>query len=198
MKTPARFARREGGVSMIEMLVTLIILMIGLLGVAGLMAKSQQAEMESYQRVQALVLLRDMAARINANRKVASCYAITTDTTNGTPYLGVGAAAAAACATGTAAEQARADEDLAAWSNSLAGVGESVGGSNVGAMVGGRGCISYDATDQTYLISVAWQGMGSSSAPPASLTCAKTATSLYGGEARRRVVSLTVRMANLL
>lgn len=198
MKISGHFARREAGVSMIEMLVTLIILMVGLLGVAGLMAKSQQAEMEAYQRVQALVLLRDMAARINANRKVASCYAITTDTTNGTPYLGVGAAAAAACASGTTAEQQRADQDLAAWSDSLAGTGESAGGSNIGAMVGGRGCVSYDAADQTYLISVAWQGLGPTAAPPASLSCAKTTTSLYGGEARRRVVSLTVRMANLL
>lgn len=185
---------------MIEMLVTLLILMVGLLGVAGLMAKAQQAEMESYQRVQALVLLRDMAARINANRQVASCYAITTDTATGTPYLGVGSAAPAACATGTdVTAQAQADADLAAWSDALAGAGESsAGGTNVGAMVGGRGCISYDAADQTYLISVVWQGLGATTPPPASLSCAKTPATLYGNEARRRVVSLTLRMATLL
>ena len=184
---------------MIEMLVTLLILMIGLLGVAGLMAKAQQAEMESYQRVQALVLLRDMAARINSNRKVASCYAITTDTVNGTPYLGTGAAAAAACGAGADVnQQVRADQDLAAWSASLSGAGEAAGGTNIGAMIGGRGCISYDAADQTYLISVVWQGLGATTPPPASLSCAKTGASLYGSESQRRVVSLTVRMATLL
>ncbi|MDP2155736.1 MAG: type IV pilus modification protein PilV, partial [Sulfuricella sp.] len=61
--------RRERGFGMIEVLVSLFILLTGLLGLAGLLARSQQAEMESYQRAQALVLLQDMVARINANRK---------------------------------------------------------------------------------------------------------------------------------
>lgn len=199
MKMSRRNPRTQRGVSMIEMLVTMLILMVGLLGVAGLSAQAQRAEMESYQRVQAILLMRDMASRINANRKVASCYAITTDTATGLPYLGVGAAAAAACATGTTEQKARADADLAAWSASLAGAGEAVAGSNIGVMVGGRGCISYDATDQLFLVSVAWQGVGATTPPPATLTCAKTGgASLYGSESQRRVVSMTLRMATLL
>ena len=39
--------------------------------------RAQQAEVESYQRAQALVLLQDMVDRINANRKTAGCYAFT-------------------------------------------------------------------------------------------------------------------------
>ncbi|MGE5027346.1 MAG: prepilin-type N-terminal cleavage/methylation domain-containing protein, partial [Betaproteobacteria bacterium] len=50
---------RNAGFSMIEILVTLVILLIGLLGLAGLITRSQQAEMESYQRAQALILLQD-------------------------------------------------------------------------------------------------------------------------------------------
>jgi type IV pilus assembly protein PilV len=45
-----------------------------------------------------------------------------------------------------------------------------------------------------YTVSVAWQGMSSTAAPPAALTCG---TGLYGNEALRRVVSTTVRVANL-
>ncbi|CAG4882565.1 Type IV fimbrial biogenesis protein PilV [Georgfuchsia toluolica] len=185
----------QQGVSMIEMLVTMVILMIGLLGVAGLMAQSQRAEMESYQRVQANVIVRDMVSRMNANRKVASCYV----TTGMTPaYLGTGAGtvAASACTTvGTAQERAMAVQDMNAWSNLLAGAGESAGGTNTGAMIGGRGCVSFDAATNTYMVSVAWQGVGLTTTPPASLPCA---ANLYSNEAQRRVVSLTIEMATLL
>lgn len=183
---------RPQGVSLIEMMVTVAILMIGLLGVAGLMAQSQRAEMESYQRVQANVIIRDMVSRINTNRKAAACYV----TTGMTPaYLGVGAGAIPACVTGSVSEQARAVQDMTDWSSLLAGAAESAGGTNTGAMIGGRGCVSFDAVTNTYLVSVAWQGVGITSPPPASLPCA---TGLYGNEAQRRVVSLTVELATLL
>ncbi|MFJ1257019.1 hypothetical protein [Cupriavidus sp. CuC1] len=74
---------------------------------------SQRAEIESYQRAQALILLQDMAERINANRSAAGCYAITTDTVNGLPYLGTGAAAALPCALGTVQAYTLANSDLA-------------------------------------------------------------------------------------
>ena len=56
---------------MIEVLVTLVILVFGLLGLAGLQSRAQVAETESYQRTQALVLVRDMADRLSANRAAA-------------------------------------------------------------------------------------------------------------------------------
>ena len=61
----------QAGYLMIEVLITMFILAVGLLGVVGLQARAQQAETDSYQRTQALVLLRDMAARINANHEQA-------------------------------------------------------------------------------------------------------------------------------
>jgi hypothetical protein len=42
-----------------------------------------------------------------------------------------------------------------------------MGGSNLGAMVGGRGCVEDLGGDQ-YLVTIAWQGMGPVSAPPAA------------------------------
>lgn len=180
------YRRLETGISMIEVLVTLVILLVGLLGLAGLMLQSQRSEMESYQRVQALVLLQDMVGRINGNRKVASCYA----TTGLNPaYLGTGGAAAPACAAGTADQNARAQQDMTDWSALLTGAAES--GSS-GAMIGGRGCITYAAGVAT--VSVAWQGIGASSAPPASQTCGQ---GQYGNESMRRVVVMPIQFANL-
>src|SRR4051812_34767512 len=71
------------GFTMIEVLVSLFIVTLGLLGLAALQAKAQQAELESYQRAQALVLVQDMVDRINANRKTAGCYAFTPLPDNG-------------------------------------------------------------------------------------------------------------------
>jgi len=185
---------QNAGFGMIEVLVTLIILLAGLLGLAGLLTLGQQAEMESYQRAQALVLLEDMADRINANRKVALCYGNTTpDPATGTSYLGSAATSVPACALGTTQQNATAVADLAAWDSALKGSAEKQGGSNVGVMIGARGCISRTATD-TYLVSVAWQGLNPTFAPVAGLGCAKDQ---YGLETQRRVVSTTLRIANL-
>src|SRR4051794_29475565 len=68
----------QGGATLIEVLVSLLILMVGLLGLVGVMIQSQRGQLESYQRVQALLLAQDMAARLNANKTVASCYVMAT------------------------------------------------------------------------------------------------------------------------
>lgn len=201
--------QKQMGTTLLEVLVSLVILMVALLGLAGLQAQGQRSEMESYQRIQAMVLLQDMAGRINANRKVASCYAFTTNAAAGTPYLGVSATAApAACIAGTASENAQVAADLTAWSQALNGAAEVAAGANVGAMIGARGCISYDATTALtnpttatviagtgiYTLSVSWQGLGATAV--STPNCAK---GLYGAnDAMRRTVSLTMRMASLL
>lgn len=187
---------RQGGVGMIEVLVTLIILLIGLLGLAGLMLQSQRAEIESYQRIQALVLLQDMAGRINTNRAVAPCYAVTTDAANGTPFLGYNSSIATpTCTTGTAEQNARAITDMQDWNALLIGNAEQIGTTTrVGAMVEARGCVTFDAVTGIYTVTVAWRGMDNTSTPVAGLVCAKDQ---YGDERLRRVVSTTLRIANL-
>ena len=57
-----------------------------------------------------------------------------------------------------------------------------------------RGCVTADGGD-VYTVSVAWQGMSPTAAPPAALTCG---TGQYGSsDALRRVVSVTLRVATL-
>lgn len=192
--------RRQDGFSMIEVLVTMVILMLGLLGLAGLMIASQRAEVEAYQRAQALLLLQDISGRINVNRRVALCYAVTTDTANGTPYLGTGGAPPSGCALGTITADNLANNDLSAWSDLLQGAAETFkdsGGTinKAGAMVGARGCISFDTASNTYMLSIAWQGVAPTTAPISSLNCGK---GLYGNEKLRRVISLPLQIANLV
>lgn len=193
MRSAYKF-RAANGFSMIEVLVTLVILLLGLLGLVGMMLMSQRAEMESYQRSQALLLLQDMVGRINVNRKVAPCYAFTTDSTGGTPYLGVGSSTLPTCSLGTAQAYTLANDDFAAWDSLLKGSAETVGSTSLGAMIGARGCVSFDAATGVYLVSIAWMGNSKTAAPPASLGCG---TGLYGDEAQRRVVSSDLKIANL-
>lgn len=175
----------ERGTSLIEVLVTIVILAIGLLGLAGLQVRLQSSEMEAYQRAQALVLLNDMASRIAMNRNSAATY----DT--GTTPLG----GTAACPTTTATRQ---QLDAGQWCNALKGAGETLGGNNVGAMVGGRGCVE-NLGGNEYLVTIAWQGMTPISAPLP--TCGKdlydTAGSNCTGDRCRRVMTTVVRIGNL-
>lgn len=186
---------------MIEILVSIMIMTIGLLGLAALQARAQQAELESYQRAQALVLLQDMADRINTNRQAAGCYAITPLPDNGTVFVGSGATSVPPCpgAYGTAQTQAQARTDLTEWDGNLKGAAEALSGNQVGAMIGARGCISYDTsvTPNVYRVSVAWQGMSPTVDPSSvdpTLSCAK---GNYGTDLQRRVISYSFPMACL-
>lgn len=205
---------RTAGFTMIEVLVSLLIIVLGLLGLAGLQARIQQAEFESYQRTQALVLLHDMVDRINVNRINAQCFALTNAGT-GTPFLGVGSGAPPACGAGTAAENASATAAMAEWDALLKGAAEVKGGTQVGAMVDARGCVSYDAASEfldsvlapiagtgVYTVAVAWQGTVETAAPTmineaGASQAVNCANNLYGAEGFRRVVTATFRMARL-
>ena len=185
---------------MIEVLVSIVIIAVGLLGLAGIQARAQQAELESYQRAQALILLQDMVDRINANRKTAGCYAFTPLPDNGSTFAGTGAAApTCAGAFGTTQTRAQADADLAAWHNLLVGAAEALGANQVGAMIGARGCVTLDTTvnPNIYRVSVAWQGMTPTVNPTSvdpNLSCA---TGQFGSDLQRRVISVSFPLACL-
>jgi len=193
--------RKNTGFSMIEVLITIVILMIGLLGLAGLQTKALTAQMEAYQRSQALILLKDMASRIEANRINADHY-LTYGTPRGT---GFNSSAVLDCS-----GLAGSNLDLCEWHNALLGAAETQSGANVGAMIGARGCITRTVALATgvpaqYLIAVAWQGLNSTAAP--STTVAQPITCGTGqykdttgtvNEALRRVVALPVNIAYLL
>lgn len=173
----------NAGFSMIEVLISIVIIMVGLLGLAGLQVKAFTVQMESYQRSQALTLLKDMSGRMEANRKNAASYVIDLNPAASCPAVGVTTAAM----------------DINYWCNALLGAAETLGGVNVGAMIGARGCITEVMAPATgvpaqYLIEVAWQGLSSTAVP--TLTCGQDE---YGpNDALRRVIAIPVNIANLL
>jgi type IV pilus assembly protein PilV len=201
----------QSGFTILEVLVALIIILLGLLGLAGLQARAQQAEVESYQRAQALVVLQDIVDRINANRATAPCFAVTTS--SGKPYLGSTGAdhvgTVSCTATGTAAD-APATQSIDALDAALQGVAEATSAGNVGAMTGARACIALDPgavappTPDTYTVAVAWQGMTDTVAPsvPAGSStglanAVACGTNLYGAETKRRVIWTTLSIGRL-
>lgn len=193
MKRRVACRRQQAGVSLIEVLVTLFVLLVGLLGVAGLTLRSQHASMESFQRNQAIFLVQDMVGRINANRSVADCYAIS-DATSGLPYAGVGAATLPSCSAGSVTAYTQANADIAEWNALLQGATVvNDGGDTVGAMIGARGCVMRIASNR-YLVSVVWQGLDATAAPGTGVVCGQ---GLYGDEALRRVVMVPIRIADL-
>ena len=180
---------------MIEVLVTMVIIALGLLGMAGLQMRLQSSEMESYQRTQALMLLDDLRHRLETNRLGAANYA-------------VGASVATPVGAGmtcpvTDAGSTRTEVDLKEWCEALQGAAESAGGSKVGAMVGGRGCVEDLGGGpfgvRQYRVAVAWQGLTPISVPVE--TCGAGAYNIAGtgcqGDLCRRVVSTVIRIANL-
>lgn len=174
---------------MIEVLVTIVILAIGLLGLAGLQIRLQLSEVEAYQRAQAMILLEDMANRVAVNRNFAASYVTGSNAPLGTNM---------SCPTTVATQQQR---DAGQWCRALQGAAEKSGTSNVGTMIGGRGCVQ-DMSNSTYLVTVAWQGLAPVSAPPAGVACGKD---LYDGatgsacthDRCRRAVTTLVRIAPL-
>jgi len=192
MRHSARNPVGNRGFTLIEVLVAMLIVLLGLLGLAGLQAAAHQAETESYQRAQAIILLNDMLERINANRYAAGCFAFS-DATTGVPYLGTVDAnhfTPVNCALGP--NPAGALSAMNEWDQSLQGAAEVSGGASAGAMTGARGCVSFDATTNTYTVAVAWQGLSDLFVPV--VNCANGA---YGPETMRRLVWTTLQIANL-
>lgn len=174
---------RIRGVTMIEVLITIVILTIGLLGVAGLQARMQLAEVESYHRSHAIVLLQDIVARVAANRRNAMNYVTATP-------LGTGNALQNCIGlTGSAL-------DLCQWNNALLGAAAtSSGGQQVGAMIGARGCISnVSATmPREFTVAVAWQGV----TPTVASTATTCGQGLYGNEQTRRALVARIKIGCL-
>lgn len=154
-------ARRSRGVTMLEVLIAIVILTIGLLGVAGMQAQMQNAEVEAYQRAQAIVLLQDMVDRINSNRRNAASY-VTVEPLGTDSVIDCTAPATVAA------------RDQCTWDAALRGAAETAGGVQLGAMNGARGCISNPVAvmPRQVVVAVAWQGV-SPTAVPGGTDCGK-------------------------
>jgi len=188
MLSPASLRYRSGGFTLLEVLISIVILAFGLLGLASLQGSVHLAEVESYQRAQALLILQDFTDRIRtADPEGASAYV-----TNPIP-LGTGDGMPSDCSGSTGT-----DRDKCEISQSLKGAAETKAGVNVGAMLGGRACVEQiQAADDSagvclagiYRITVAWQGMNPTTSP--TLACAQ---GVYGDDRLRRAVSTIVTL----
>jgi type IV pilus assembly protein PilV len=178
---------RSRGVTMIEVLVALLILTIGLLGVAGLQARMQTAEIEAFQRAQAIVLLQDMVDRINATRVNAASYA------TGSVTLGTGSTLSC-----PAAPTDVMGKDKCEWSAALTGATETKATVKIGAMNEARGCITVPVTTmpREVVVAVVWQGIASTISPTYT-TCGQ-GNAAYGSDDKlRRALVARVKIACL-
>ena len=191
--------RLMAGFAMVEAMVTVIVVAFGLLGVAGLVSRSFVAEVEGTQRTQALLLLQDMATRIEANRANVASYVTgntgvtgyVTTTTGGTTTTSVVVCSPTA---------PLADRDRCEWSLLLAGANEQVDTRNAGVLVGAIGCIyEIDAFNRIYAVSIAWQGMSAGPAPIVNNNFPPNGCgqNLFGNENQRRVMTMPVRIGTL-
>ena len=187
------YRARLMGFSMIEVLVTIVIISIGLLGVAGMHARVSVMEMESYQRSQALVLLDDIDSRVRALRGDLTG---PLNQTSGPVIVGPGGTSGynpsspADCYGKMGAEL-----QVCQWAAALNGAAEKVAGSNVGAMLGARGCIfrvppsptlsPSDPIAEFYLV-VVWQGLAATADPDAGTYAADCASGIAFGAGLRR------------
>lgn len=187
--------RSQRGFTLLEVLVTIVILAFGLLGLVGLQTKMQMSEAEAYQRAQATLLLADMANRMAANRTTVSQYGADATTVT----LGTNVDDTTNCAVTTAGPA----HDMCEWSQALKGAAEVKGTTNVGAMLGARGCIQRiqapdtpTCTPAIYRVTVAWQGLTPTVAP--ALTCGQSVANFYGSnDALRRAIPIDVVMPQL-
>jgi len=187
---------------MMEVLVTMVIVAFGLLGMAGLQSRMQTAEVEAYQRAQALVLLNDMANRIMTNRAAAISGSSTTDyeTASAIGADNVDGSGNSTCATDFSGTS-QMTVDKRDWCNALQGAAEATGSTKQGAMIGARGCVGSLGNNE-FMVTVAWQGLVPLVSPPSSVTCGSgnynSATSSgCVNDLCRRVVTTVVRIAAL-
>ena len=174
--------KSQEGTSMMEVLVSIVIVVVGLLGLAGLQSHAALGEAEAYQRAQAVILVKDMVDRINAQRLQADAFA--NGIVQGTDL------AVDDCTTKTGALR-----DLCEWSNTLLGAAEVLNGNKVGAMTDARGCVNkvVAVKPEVYEVAVVWQGITPSKAPATSC-----GAGLYGDDRYRRAMVTQVRIGCLM
>lgn len=171
----------QSGAAMIEVLVSLLIVAIGIMGMFGMQTQATVSQMESYQRAQALILVKDMTQRMEANRQQIAAY-VAND-------IGVGAPGDCSAQPTTAAR------DLCEWGELLQGSAEALSGTKVGAMIAARGCITQPdplGAPNVYMVAVVWQGLRETGAPGAA--CGKDA---YSSEKARRAATSVIQISVL-
>jgi len=151
--------RRDGGFSLVEVLVALLVLAIGLLGLAALQAQGLRFNHDAFVRTQATHLAYDIVDRMRVNNTNVAAYT--------------------AADTGTACDPlvAGAAMDLNCWYRGLAA-----------SIPGGTGLITANATANFYDVTIRWIdrtprdfGGGIVQAPASLLQCNAIAGNFWDG-----------------
>jgi type IV pilus assembly protein PilV len=202
--------KHDAGFTLIEILVTIVVLALGLLGVVGMQARASATEFESYQRGQALALVRDMQSRLLSSRGVLPGYLDkSVSASDGSVYFGNGANAtnfadaAGNCPVPVAGDAlAIAKHQMCTWGQELLGASVKEGANAIGAMVGARGCLvpvvppQQNALADVYVV-VVWQGVETRAEPAAASAIGRCAGAENFGQGLRRGVSVRVMVPNL-
>ena len=168
---------RQGGFSMIEVLITLVVTAFGLLGLAGFVTRTTAVSVDAMQRARAAALLADMGNRIQNNKANAGSY-VTGNVQGET--------------TQTCAVAMGASRDLCEWNNLLAGANDALT-SGASQALTYRGCITQPTPgDPLYVVTVAW-GATLIGVTPADGCAAGS----FGNDTNRRVIRTQVRIATL-
>jgi type IV pilus assembly protein PilV len=187
---------KSRGFTLIEVLITIVILSVGLLGLATLQTTTLNNQLESNQRAQALFLVEDMANRIRANAIAAKAGVASGfgEYAEGDDY---GLTTPVGSCTNAGTYDTVAKRDICEWELALAGSGVTLGGDDLGSILGARGCIEHipGSTDGETIIrvTIAWQGLSETRAPASNCGLDQ-----YGDDKLRRTATLDTVLANLI
>ena len=148
--------RQAAGFTLIEVLVTFLVVTVGLLGLAALQAQTLKEQLESYQRLEASMLVSNMATRIRLNPVAAAVTGYPAGSSYGASTRPVD------CST------TRALADICEWHDLIQGSSVTNSGASVGAPLSARGCLSAPVTTGdgvVITVAVAWQGLSPSNEP---------------------------------
>ena len=131
MMSTAPAARRQGGFTLVEILVTVVLISVGLLGIAALQLTTLRGNQEAYVRSQASVLSADILDRMRANPDAFR---------NGDYDIDFN---------GTGNSSTRAGEDLNDWQ-------ETINRTLPGGTEAAAGRIERDALTQIVTVTIRW------------------------------------------
>lgn len=188
---------RQGGLSMIEVLVAVAILSIGLLGTAALQVQSKRANLGSVERTLASMLIHDMFERMRANPDAYDTYLTQLDASND---IGTGALSSPSptCTSGSRCDDPAelAEYDAWQWEQLLMGATETSNSVNTGGLVLPVACMTGPAGggEGLYTITINWRGHAEFT-DTLDDPCGANGTGRYNGDAGtgtlRRMVSVS-------
>jgi type IV pilus assembly protein PilV len=177
--TIAQGTRPARGFTLLDVLIALVVLAFGMLALARTIGRSSQAEMEAYQRTQAMTVASELVDRIRNNPKGAPLYV--------GDYVTGGEIED--CTLLDAADVV--GRDRCEVRNRLRGADVLDADKAVGAPIAARACVM-TAAPNIYVVAVAWQGLLPTA--PADSPCG---AGEFDREENRRVYSTVIQIATL-